>query len=148
MNYTVVGLFPSQENAKKVSASLEHAGFKNEDYIIYRTDRENTPEERKNFWERLFGTAQNEAEKIEAEKLITSVQVQNEEELEDAKKTFAQNDAVNIYEFKDMTIEEAKNLSYIKKIVELRAKSQIYAIPEISLSSGNINEGINAEVKA
>lgn len=148
MNYTVVGLFPSQENAKKVSASLEYAGFKNEDYIIYRTDRENTPEERKNFWERLFGTAQNEAEKIEAEKLITSVQVQNEEELEDAKKTFAQNDAVNIYEFKDMTIEEAKNLSYIKKIVELRAKSQIYAIPEISLSSGNINEGINAEVKA
>lgn len=148
MNYTVVGLFPNQENAKKVSASLELAGFKNEDYIIYRTDRENTPEEKKNFWERLFGTAQNEAEKIEAEKLITSVQVQNEDELEDARKTFAQNNAVNIYEFKDMTIEEAKNLNYIKKIVELRAKAQIYSIPEISLSSGSINEGINAEVKA
>ncbi|WP_447952133.1 hypothetical protein [Chryseobacterium koreense] len=148
MNYTVVGLFPNQENAKKVSASLELAGFKNEDYIIYRTDRENTPEEKKNFWERLFGTAQNEAEKIEAEKLITSVQVQNEDELEDARKTFAQNNAVNIYEFKDMTIDEAKNLNYIKKIVELRAKAQIYSIPEISLSSGSINEGINAEVKA
>ncbi|WP_234108699.1 hypothetical protein [Chryseobacterium sp. R2A-55] len=148
MNYTVVGLFPNQENAKKVSASLELAGFKNEDYIIYRTDRENTPEEKKNFWERLFGTAQNEAEKIDAEKLITSVQVQNEDELEDARKTFAQNNAVNIYEFKDMTIEEAKNLNYIKKIVELRAKAQIYSIPEISLSSGSINEGINAEVKA
>ena len=47
-----------------------------------------------------------------------------------------------------MTIEEAKDLNYIKKIVELRAKSHIYAMPAISLSSMQMSQGINAEVKA
>ncbi|MGZ5285449.1 MAG: hypothetical protein ACXWB4_07325 [Kaistella sp.] len=55
---------------------------------------------------------------------------------------------MKIYEFQDMTLEEAKDLDYIKKIVALRAKSHIYALPDISLSTSNMPEGINAEVKA
>ncbi|UOE41823.1 hypothetical protein MTP09_04095 [Chryseobacterium suipulveris] len=148
MNYTVVGLFPSQDQAKDVSASLEEFGFEDQDYIIYRTDRENAPEVKRNFWKRLFGQETLYTEKIEQDKLITSVVVQNEEELDQVKKSFERNDVVKIYEFQDMTLEEAKDLNYIKKIVELRAKSHIYAMPEIAVSSGAISEGINAEVKA
>ena len=46
---------------------------------------------------------------------------------------------IKIYEFKDMTIDEAKDLNYIKKIVALRAKSHIYALPEITLSPAQMN---------
>ena len=103
---------------------------------------------KRNFWKRLFGQETLYTEKIEQDKLITSVVVQNEEELDQVKKSFERNDVVKIYEFQDMTLEEAKDLNYIKKIVELRAKSHIYAMPEIAVSSGAISEGINAEVKA
>lgn len=143
MNYTIVGLFPSQEDAKKVSESLEQSGIRNQDYIIYRTDKENTIEQKRNFWEKLFGTKNPESIASENDKLITTVAIHNEEDLENVKKSFSQNEVVKIYEFQDMTLEEAKDLNYIKKIVELRAKSHIYAMPEISVSSGNVPESMN-----
>lgn len=143
MNYTVVGLFPSQEDAKKVSESLEQSGIGNQDYIIYRTDKETTTEQKQNFWEKLFGTKNTENVTTEVDKLITSVAIHSEQDLENVKKSFSQNEVVKIYEFQDMTLEEAKDLNYVKKIVELRAKSHIYAIPEISVSSGNVPESMN-----
>ncbi len=147
MNYTIVGLFPSQENAKEVSEGLEKSGIRNQDYIIYRTDRKNTSEQRQNFWKKLFGQENPETVTPETDKLITSVAVHNEEELSTVKKTFEKNDVVKIYEFQDMTIDEAKDLNYIKKIVALRAKSHIYAMPEIKVFNSEIREGINTEVK-
>ena len=143
MNYTVVGLFPSQEDAKKVSESLEQSGIGNQDYIIYRTDKETTTEQKQNFWKKLFGTKNTENVTTEVDKLITSVAIHSEQDLENVKKSFSQNEVVKIYEFQDMTLEEAKDLNYVKKIVELRAKSHIYAMPEISVSSGNVPESMN-----
>lgn len=139
MNYTIVGLFPSQENIKEVSAGIEKSGIKNQDYIIYRTDRENAPGLKKNFWDRIFKT-QNAAVRISPDHLITSVSVTNEEEFKNVTKSFQDNKAVKIYEFKDMTIDEAKDLNYIKKIVQVRAKSHIYGMPEFSVSGTLMNE--------
>lgn len=147
MNCTVVGLFESQENAKQVSAGLEKTGIKNEDYIIYKTNKNSSTEQKQNFWVKLLGL-QTPQMVNEDDKLITSVSVTSNEELNSVKKSFEQNDVVKIYEFQDMTLEEAKDLDYIKKIVALRAKSHIYAMPDISLSTSNMPEGINAEVKA
>ncbi len=132
MNYTIVGLFPSQENIKEVSAGIEKSGIKNQDYIIYRTDKENAPELKKNFWDRLFRTSKAEV-KIAPDHLITSVSVTTAEELKNVTQSFEDNKVVKIYEFKDMTLNEAKDLNYIKKIVALRAKSHIYGMPEITL---------------
>ena len=132
MNYTIVGLFPSQENIKEVSAGIEKSGIKNQDYIIYRTDKENAPELKKNFWDRLFRTSKAEV-KIAPDHLITSVSVTTAEELKNVTQSFQDNKVVKIYEFKDMTLNEAKDLNYIKKIVALRAKSHIYGMPEITL---------------
>ena len=100
----------------------------------------------RNFWKKLLGLQPENTQ--QEDKLITSVSVRNEEELTSVKKSFQQNDVVKMYEFQDMTLEEAKDLEYIKKIVALRAKSHIYEMPEISVSKGNIQQGINAEVKA
>ncbi|MBU8882963.1 hypothetical protein CBW16_09570 [Flavobacteriaceae bacterium JJC] len=146
MNYTIVGLFPSQENAKEVSEGLEQSGIRNEDYIIYKTNRNSSAEQKQNFWKKLLGLQPENAQ--QEDKLITSVSVRNEEELTSVKKSFRKNDVVKMYEFQDMTLEEAKDLEYIKKIVALRAKSHIYAMPEISVSKGNIQQGMNAEIKA
>ena len=147
MSCTVVGLFESQENAKQVSAGLEKTGIKNEDYIIYKTNKNSSTEQKQNFWVKLLGLQAPQMVN-EDDKLITSVSVTSNEELNSVKKSFEQNDVVKIYEFQDMTLEEAKDLDYIKKIVALRAKSHIYAMPDISLSTSNMPEGINAEVKA
>lgn len=138
MNYTIVGLFPSQEDIKEVSAGLEKSGIKNQDYIVYRTDKYNAAAVKKNFWKRLFGTPKTQANNT-TDHLITSVSVKNEEELLSVTKSFNDNKVVKIYEFKDMTIDEAKDLNYIKKIVALRAKSHIYGMPEINLSSAQMN---------
>ncbi|QOW11879.1 hypothetical protein Q73A0000_16675 [Kaistella flava (ex Peng et al. 2021)] len=138
MNYTIVGLFPSQENIKEVSAGIEKSGIKNQDYIIYRTDKENAPDLKRNFWKRLFGTSKTELNNT-TDHLITSVSVKNEEEFNNVTKSFNDNKVVKIYEFKDMTIDEAKDLNYIKKIVALRAKSHIYAMPEITVSPTQMN---------
>ncbi|MCZ2083341.1 MAG: hypothetical protein LC112_03635 [Flavobacteriales bacterium] len=138
MNYTIVGLFPSQENIKEVTAGIEKSGIKNQDFIIYRTDRDNAPEVKKNFWERLFGSQKVELNNT-PDHLITSVTVKTEEEFKNVTKSFKENKAVKIYEFEDMTIDEAKDLNYVKKIVELRAKSHIYSLPEISVSGTSMN---------
>lgn len=138
MNYTIVGLFPSQKNIKEVSAGIEKSGIKNQDYIIYRTDKENAPDLKRNFWKRLFGTSKTELDNT-TDHLITSVSVKNEEEFNNVTKSFNDNKVVKIYEFKDMTIDEAKDLNYIKKIVALRAKSHIYAMPEITVSPTQMN---------
>ena len=139
MNYTIVGLFPSQENIKEVSEGLEKSGIKNQDYLIYRTDQNNAPAVKRNFWKKLLGTPKTSLH-ASSDNLITSVEVRNEEEFTNVTNSFKMNKAVKIYEFKDMTIEEARDLNYIKKIVELRAKSHIYAMPEISLSASLSND--------
>ena len=144
MQYTVVGLFDSQDKAKKVSTSLENTGIRNEDYIIYKTDRKLPAQ---SSWKKILGL-EKPHQTTDNDKLITSVAVRSAEELENVKNSFAENKAVKIYEFKDMTIDEAKDLDYIKKIVALRAKSHIYAMPSISVSSSQLNKGINAEIRA
>lgn len=145
MSYTIVGLFPNQKYAKEISEGIEKTGIKNEDYIIYKTQKNKT--DKSNFWKKLLGIEKAPA-KTEVESLITSVAIRNEGELNNIKKSFKKNDVVKIYEFQDMTLEEAKNLDYVKKIVEIRAKSQIYSMPQIPNARGRISEGINAEVKA
>lgn len=147
MKLTVVGLFESQENAEEVSKGLENTGISNQDYIIYKTNKSSSAEQKQNFWKKLLGLQAPQMVQ-EDDKLITSVEVSSNEELQNVRKSFEQNDVVKIYEFQDITLEEAKDLDYIKRIVALRAKSHIYAMPDISLSSSNIPVGMNAEVKA
>ncbi len=143
MAYTVVGLFQNREKAAAVSTGLEFEGFKDSDYIIYKTN--NPAEHKPTLWERIFGSAEIDFVSTEADKVITSVEIHNKEEMNAVKKVFEDNEVVHTYEFQDMTIEEAKDLNYIKKIIEIRAKSQIFTIPE-SRKFGT-TEGMNSEVK-
>ncbi len=145
MTYTVVGLFQNQEKAGKVSKELESAGIRNSDYIVYKTNNE-IKREKATIWERVFNINKPEVPNPEKDKLITSVEIHNEKEMNAVKTVFNHNNVVHTYEFQDMTIDEAKDLNYIKKIVEIRAKSQIFQTPTSKGFSSN--QGINSEVKA
>ena len=50
MSYTIVGLFPNQKYAKEISEGIEKTGIKNEDYIIYKTQKNKT--DKSNFWKK------------------------------------------------------------------------------------------------
>lgn len=143
MTYTIVGLFSSQNQSKAVSQSLESKGFKNSDYIVYVTENKTT--EKKSLWSKLF-TEDTHEEAAVVDSLIVSVKIDNNQELELAKKAFTENKVVNVYELDDVSFEEAKNLDYVKKVVALKAKMLIYAMPEIKTSSSDMSTGINAEV--
>ena len=144
MSYTIVGLFSSQNQAKEVSNSLENKGFKDTDYIVYLT--ENAPKEKQSLWKRIF-TKEIDEEAIKVDSLIISVAINDNTELDSAKSAFTENSAVNIYILDDVSFDEAKDLDYIKKVVGIKAKIQIYTMPDIKTSNSDLHTGINSEVK-
>lgn len=144
MSYTIVGLFASQDQAKAVSESLEKKGFKNSDYIIYLS--QNKPVS-KSFWSKIF-TDEIDQEATSVDSLITSVAINNETESQLAKDAFNENKVINTYELQEVDFAKAVDLDYIKKVVALKAKALIYAMPEIRTSHTEISTGINSEVSS
>lgn len=140
MTTIIIGLFPTQKDAKKLAADLENVGFANEDYIIYLNKE---TEHDKNIWERLFGGRTPKFIPNETDTLITSVEITSEEKLKVAKEIFANHDAIHIYELKDVNINEAASLDYLKKIVSTRAKAEVYTMPKVGSSRLlKLNQGI------
>ena len=140
MTTIIIGLFPTQKDAKKLAADLENVGFANEDYIIYLNKE---TEHDKNIWERLFGGRTPKFIPNETDTLITSVEITSEEKLKVAKEIFANHDAIHIYELKDVNINEAASLDYLKKIVSTRAKAEVYTMPTVGSSRLlKLNQGI------
>ena len=140
MTSIIIGLFPTQKDAKNLASDLETFGFANEDYIVY-INRESEKEE--NFWERLFGSRTPKFIHNEMDRLITSVAIKNENQLKIAKEIFANHDAVHVYELSDIDINEAKSLDYLKKIVSTRAKAEVYTMPSVSSARLlKLNQGI------
>ena len=123
MTTIIIGLFPTQKEAKNLAADLELNGFRIQDYIIYL----NKPEHKEqNFWEKLFGERTPQINTNENDKFIATVSIDNEEQLAIAKEIFAHHSVEHSYEFDDITIVEAQNLDYLKTKVALRAKSIVY----------------------
>lgn len=80
--------------------------------------------------------------------MITSVAINNDTELQLAKDAFRENKVVNTYELPEVDFAKAVDLDYIKKVVALKAKALIYAMPEIKTSSSEMSTGINSEVSS
>ncbi|SEF58647.1 hypothetical protein SAMN05421847_0388 [Halpernia humi] len=140
MTTIIIGLFPTQKEAKNLATDLENFGFANEDYIVY-INKETKHEE--NLWERLFGGRTPKFIPTDNDKLITSVAIKNEDQLKIAKQIFANHNAVHVYELNDIDINEAKSLDYLKKIVNTRAKAEVYTMPSVaSAKLVKLNQGI------
>lgn len=140
MTTIIIGLFPTQKDAKNLAADLENFGFQNEDYIVYLNKVE---EEKITFWDTLFGGRTPQFNTQETDKLIASVAIKNEEQLRFAKEIFGNHSVVHTYEFDDVTIVDAQSLDYLKTKVALRAKSQVYAS---ALSNKNTAQKMHADL--
>lgn len=140
MNYTFVGLFLSQDQSEQISDSLSMRGFSNSDYIIYRTQTKKMP-----LWERIFSTQHHS--KTASDSLLVSVAIRSGKDLELAHEAFRENHALHTYALQDVDFMDAKNLDYLKKVMELKAKIHIYSLPEVKVSNFEVHSGMNTEIK-
>lgn len=125
MTTIVIGLFPTQKDAKQLATDLENNGFVNEDYIVYLNKKEK--EQKENFWNKLFGNRTPQFNTEELDKLIASVSIKSGAQLTIAKEIFTAHHAVHTYEFDDVSIIDAQSLDYLKAKVAVRAKVEVYA---------------------
>lgn len=111
MSYTVVGMFPTNEEADKASAKLDSAGFGKQDYQIsrYSTTGEYTEgseydedEKTSGFWNWLFGDDENEKKKYSyagTKSNILTVYTNTADRAEKARDIMNENGALNVNDF-------------------------------------------------
>lgn len=136
----ITGLFESQQQSRKIANDLENAGFKDSDYILYLHDDHINKEVKTSIWQYFF----KDKTKLEDDSLVISVKVKNPDQLEQVKTIFSNHQSIHQNFFENIKFREARSLEYLKKIVAIRAKAEIYTPPKISHHEQS--DGINSEV--
>lgn len=136
----ITGLFNHQSQSKAISQDLEQAGFQDSDYIIYLHDERISKEVKTSIWQYFF----KDKRKLEDESLVVSVRIKSPEQLEKVKELFAKNEVIHSNYFDHIKFRDARSLDYLKRIVSLRAKSEIYNSPNVNHRTPST--GINSEV--
>ena len=114
MSYTVVGMFPTNEQADKASDKLDNAGFKKEDYNVSRystsgelhentTDYELEEDEKTTgFWNWLFDADHDNKKKYSyagSKNNLVTVYTDDVTRAEKARDLMNENGAINVNEF-------------------------------------------------
>lgn len=136
----ITGLFKSQSQSRGIAEDLENAGFQNSDYITYLHNEEVTKEIKTSIWQYFF----KDKTKLEDDSLVVSVRVRTPEEIDSAKKIFSDHECIHENYFENIKFRDAKSLDYLKRIVSLRAKAEIYS--PLNVNYRGQSAGINAEV--
>lgn len=136
----ITGLFHSQSQARKISDDLEQAGFASEDYIIYLHDKPVAKEVKTSIWQSFF----RDHTKLEDDSLVVSVRVRTPECELKTNEIFVANHVIRSHFFENIRFRDAMSLQFLKRIVSLRAKSQIASVPEVRHHGQS--GGMNAEV--
>ncbi|QDP84264.1 hypothetical protein FNJ88_01350 [Chryseobacterium sp. SNU WT5] len=140
MSSIITGLFKSQSQAKAIAADLENSGFQDADYIIYLHAENISKEVKTSIWQYFF----KDKTKLEDESLVVSVKVKTPEQVDKVKALFAKNNCIHQNYIENIKFRDAQSLQYLKRIVSLRAKSEIYNAPEVNYRDQSI--GMNSEV--
>ncbi len=136
----ITGSFESQKQSQKIAHDLENAGFLDSDFIIYLHDEKITKEIKTSIWQYFF----KDKTKLEDDSLVVSVKVKDPEQIEKVKEVFAKNNCVHQNYIENVKFKDAKSLDYLRRIVSLRAKAEIYNSPDVNYRGQS--SGINAEV--
>ena len=123
----ITGLFKSQSQSRKISEDLENAGFADGDFIMYLHDNHITKEIKTTIWRSFF----KDRTKLEDESLVVTVKAKEPEAQEKVKQIFADNGAIHQNYIENIKFKDAQSLQYLKRIVSLRAKSQIFSSPDV-----------------
>lgn len=136
----ITGLFNNQSQSKAIAQDLESKGFQDSDYIIYLHDETISKEVKTSIWQSFF----KDKTKLEDESLVVSVKVKSPDQIENVKEVFTKNNSVHQNYFENIKFRDAKSLQYLKRIVSLRAKSEIYNSPNVNYRASLT--GMNSEV--
>ncbi len=136
----ITGLFESQNQAAKIKQDLEKAGIRNEDYIIYLHDETLSNEVKTSIWRSFF----EDSTVVCAENLVVSVRVREVEDRETIMDIFYENSALHLNFFENIKFQDAQSLNFLRRIVSLRAKSQIFSAAEVR--KRDLSSGINSEL--
>lgn len=136
----ITGLFKNQSQSKAIAQDLESKGFQDSDYIIYLHDEKISKEVKTSIWQSFF----KDKTKLEDESLVVSVKVKSPEQIEIVNEVFTKNNSIHQNYFENIKFRDAKSLYYLKRIVSLRAKSEIYNSP--NMKHRESLTGINSEV--
>ncbi|WP_027376365.1 hypothetical protein [Kaistella palustris] len=140
MSSIITGLFKSQSQSRKISEDLENAGISNDGYIMYLHEHPISREVKTSIWRSFF----KDNTSLEDESLVVSVKVKGPEQREMVSKIFDANDAVTQNYIENIKFKDAESLQYLRRIVSLRAKSEIMPSPDIKHRGQT--RGINSEV--
>lgn len=111
MSYTIVGMFPTNEDADKASNKLDHSGFEKEDYKVsrYKTTGEydtsydyEEDEKTSGFWNWLFGSDEHEKKKYSyagTKSNLVTVYTDDIKRAEKARDIMNENGAINVSDF-------------------------------------------------
>ena len=114
MSYTIVGMFPTNEDADQASNELNSAGFQKEDYQISRYSttgeyHQNSPdydfeedEKTTGFWNWLFGEDEDQKKKYSyagTKSNLITVYTEDISRAEKARDLMNENGAINVNEF-------------------------------------------------
>ena len=136
----ITGLFNNQSQSKAIAQDFESKGFQDSDYIIYLHDETISKEVKTSIWQSFF----KDKTKLEDESLVVSVKVKSPDQIENVKEVFTKNNSVHQNYFENIKFRDAKSLQYLKRIVSLRAKSEIYNSPNVNYRASLT--GMNSEV--
>ena len=136
----ITGLFKSQSQSRKISQDLEKAGFGHDDYIIYLSESNISKEVKTSLWQSFF----KDNTQLEDDSLVVTVRVNEHESRDKISKIFEDNGAIHTNYFENIKFREAMSLKFLKRIVSLRAKSQIFSSREVRHHGQN--PGMNSEV--
>lgn len=120
MSRIITGVFQKHSDCKRLEIELEMAGFNNETYIVYITeDHHDVP-------------------------YMTSVQIDDSEQEQRARKVFSENSVLNCYSFENMNIQDATYCT-IKKYIDSKNKTELH--PSHDLKFKSATAGMDSEVK-
>ena len=136
----ITGLFQNQSQSGKIAADLLEAGISEEQFIIYRHEYPVSKEIKTSIWQSFF----KDKTKLGDESLVVSVKANELGDQEKVKKIFSVNDVIHQNCIHNIKFKHAESLQYLRRIVALRAKSEIYNSPQIR--HRNSSPGMNSEV--
>ena len=141
MSYTIVGMFPTNEEADKASNKLDNAGFAKEDYRVsrystsgdYEADEEYDYEEDEKttgFWNWLFGDDEAEKQKYSyagTKSNLVTVYTDDLNRAEEAREIMDNQGAINVTDFTEgrFTKENELNSQERARIIN-KAKNDLY----------------------
>lgn len=136
----LTGLFPEQQQASKISGDLKTSGFSDDDFIVYLHDKPLSKEVKTTLWQSFF----KDNQKLQEDNLVVSVRLREPSDKDRVQQIFTANGALCTNSYENIKFQDAQSLTFLKRIVALRAKAQIASSPQLRHHAQG--QGINSEV--